>query len=149
MNTIKTGFSLGFLVLACTMASAAYASSPQVVAMHATFISQANSSGQDPHVNIKIYNNKHELVAENDGIPGHWGNKDINSISLDLKKPFDASDIASGKVELDIHPDGKDNWAFNYNIATTYSDDTVVWQRWKGKDLSQDKATLSDTLKGQ
>jgi len=149
MSMIKKGFSAGILVLACTAASAAYASSPQVVAMHATFISKANSSGQDPHLDIKVYNNKHELIAENDGIPGQWGNHDINSISLDLKKPFDESDISSGKVERSIHPDGKDDWAFNYNISTTYSDNSVVWQRWKGKDLSQDKATLSDTLTGK
>lgn len=149
MNTIKKAITLGFLALACTTATAAYASSPEVVAIHATFISQSNSGGQDPHLTIKVYNNKHELVAENDGIPGQWGDTDINSVSLDLKKPFDASDLASGKVELSIHPDGKANWAFNYNIATTYSDNTVVWQHWTGKALSQDKATLSDTVNGK
>ncbi|HKB59844.1 MAG TPA: hypothetical protein VKC56_07325 [Gallionellaceae bacterium] len=146
---ITRSASIGFLLLASTLATAAYAGDPEVVAMHATFINKSNSSGQDPHLDIKIYDNKHQLVAENDSIPGNWGNTDINSVSLDLKRPFKESDLASGKVELTIHPDGKDTLAFDYNISTTYSNTNVYWQRWKGKELSQAQPTLSDTLTGK
>lgn len=137
------------MVLASTMASAAYASSPSVVGMHATFINHSNSSGQDPHLDIKIFDNQNKLVAENKDVPGQWGNSDINSVSLNLKQPFTESDLASGKVQVSIHPDGKDDWKFSYNISTTYSNNAVYWQRWKGKELSQAQPTLSDKLTGK
>lgn len=141
--------SIGAMVLGATLASSAYASSPEVVAMHATFINKANTSGDDPHLDIKIYDSNNQLVAENKDVPGQWGNSDINSVSLDLKKPFTESELASGKVVVSIKPDGKDDWKFNYNISTTYSNNAVYWQRWKGRELSQAQASLSDTLTGK
>lgn len=147
MSMMKRSITIGFLAFACATATTAYAGDPEVVALHATFITTANTKDQDPHLDIKVYDNKNALVAENSGIPGDWGANSINSISLDLKKyDFKQSDLDSGKVKLDIHPDGKDKWEFNYNIAITYSDNTVVWKRWDGKVLSQDKPTTSDTL---
>jgi hypothetical protein len=149
MSMIKKGISIGFLAFTCLAATTAYADNPDVVAMHATFITKTNTKDQDPNLDIKIYNNQHVLVAENKGVPGSWGDNSVNSISLDLTKDFKQSDISGGKVQLDIHPSGKEKWEFNYNIATTYSDNSVVWQRWNGKELSQDKPTTSDSLTGQ
>jgi hypothetical protein len=149
MSMMKKGITIGFLAFACAAATTAYASDPEVVAMHATFITKTNTKDQDPHLDIKIYNNQNVLVAENTGIPGTWDDNSINSISLDLKKDFKQSDISSGKVQLDIHPEGKEKWEFNYNISITYSDNSVIWKRWDGKVLSQDKPTLSDTLSGE
>jgi hypothetical protein len=149
MSRMKKGMTIGFLAFASAAATSAYADSPAVVAMHATFITKTNTKGQDPNLDIKIYNNQHVLVAENKGVPGSWGNNSINSISLDLKKPFTKSDLSGGKVELGIHPSGTDNWGFNYNIATTYSDNSVVWQRWNGKTMTKAKPTMSDTLTGE
>jgi hypothetical protein len=149
MNIMKRGFYTGFAVLAFSAASSAYASSPTVVAMHATFITQSNSSGQDPHLDIRIYNDDNKLVAENQSIPGQWTDHAINSVSLDLKSPFTKSDISSGKVALNIHPDGSDDWKFNYNLSITYSDNSVVWERWNGKELSQVKSETSDTITGK
>ena len=149
MSMLKKGMTIGFLAFACATATSAYADNPDVVAMHATFITKTNTKDQDPNLDIKIYNNQHVLVAENKGVPGSWGNNSINSISLDLKKPFTKSDISGGKVELDIHPSEKDDWGFNYNIATTYSDNSVVWQRWNGKELTKTKPTMSDSLTGE
>ena len=146
MSIMKKGITIGFLAFACATATTAYASDPDVVAMHATFITKTNTKAQDPHLDIKIYNNKNELVAENTGIPGTWGDNSINSISLDLKKDFKQSDISSGKVKLEIHPEGQDAWKFNYNISITYSDNSLVWKRWNGKELTQSKTTLSDSL---
>ncbi len=146
---IRKSITIGFLAVACAATTAAYASNPEVVAMHATFITKTNTKDQDPNLDIKIYNNKNVLVAENKGIAGNWNDKSINSISLDLKTPFTKSDLAGGKVRLDIHPGGNDNWEFNYNISTTYSDNSVVWQRWDGKLLTQDKSTMSDSLTGE
>jgi hypothetical protein len=149
MNMMKKSVSIGFLAFACVAATTAYASSPEVVALHATFITKTNTKGQDPNLDIKIYDNQNTLIAENKGIAGDWSDNSINSISLDLKKyTLKKSDLSGGKVELDIHPGGKDKWDFNYNIATTYSDNSVVWQRWNGKELSQDKPTMSDSLTG-
>jgi hypothetical protein len=148
MSMMKKSVFIGFLAFSCAAATTAYASNPDVVAMHATFITKSNTKDQDPNLDIKIYDDNHVLVAENKGIPGDWGNNGINSISLDLKKPFTQSDISGGKVELDIHPGGKEKWDFNYNISTTYSDNSVVWQRWKGKELTQANPTLSDSLTG-
>ena len=90
-------------------------------------------------LDIKIYNNKDVLVAENKGIAGNWTDNSINSISLDLKNSFKQSDLSGGKVRLDISPAGKDKWEFDYNISVTYSDNTVIWERWNGKVLTQDK----------
>lgn len=147
MNAIKKGISAGFLLLACT--TAAYADSPQVVAMHATFITKTNSNAADPHLDVKVYNNQHVLIAENDGIPGTWDNGAINSISLDMKSPATQADLSSGKIQLDIHPDGKQDWAFDYNLSITYSDNSVVWERWDGKTLSQSSPTTGDSLTGR
>lgn len=146
---ITRSASIGFLLLASMLAPAAYAGDPEVVALHATFIDKTNSSGQDPHMDIKVYDNKNQLIAENDGIPGDWGNGDINSISLDLKRPVTESELSSGKIVVSIHPDGKDTLAFDYNIATTYSNNAVYWQRWKGRELSQAQTSVSDTLTGK
>jgi hypothetical protein len=144
---MKKGIFIGFLAFACAAAPMAYASNPEVVALHATFITKTNTKDQDPNLDIKIYNNQNVLVAENKGIASDWSNNSINSISLDLKKyTFKKSDLSGGKVQLDIHPGGKDKWEFNYSIATTYSDNSVVWQRWNGKVLTQDKPTTSDSL---
>jgi hypothetical protein len=149
MSMMKKSITIGFLAFACAAATAAYASDPEVVAMHATFITKTNTKDQDPNLDIKVYDNQNALVAENSGIAGDWGDNSINSISLDLKKyTFKQSDLSSGKVKLDIHPSGKDKWDFDYNIAITYSDNTVVWKRWNGKELSQDKPTTSDSLAG-
>lgn len=147
MSMKKKIILVGFLAFAGTSVSAAYASDPDVVALHATFITKTNTKDQDPHLDIKIYNKQKVLVAENDGITGDWSDKAINSISLDLKQyNFKQSDLAGGKVELVIHPEGAESWSFDYNIATTYSDNTVNWQRWTDKELSKDKPTLSDSL---
>jgi len=149
MSIMKKSIATGFAVLAFSAASAAYASDAEVVAMHITFITKSNSNAQDPNLDVKIYNKQHELVAENNPVPGTWENGSINSISLDLKKPFNQSDISGGSVELDIHPAASQTWKFDYNISTTYSDNSLAWQRWNGKELSKDKPTLSDNLTGQ
>ncbi len=149
MSMLKSSLSIGFLVVAFAFASAAYAGSPQVVAMDATFITKTNTNAQDPHLDVKVYNNRHVLIAENDGIPGTWGNGAINSIALDLKSPATQADLASGKIELDIHPTGKQDWTFDYNLSITYSDNTVIWERWNGKRLTQTGPTTSDTLTGK
>jgi hypothetical protein len=149
MSIMKRSISVGFMAFACAAATSAYASDPEVVAMHATFITKTNTKAQDPNLDIKIYDKKHVLIAENKGIPGEWGDNSINSVSLDLKKDFKQSDLSGGKVQLDIHPAGTDEWKFNYNISTTYSDNSVVWQRWNGKVLTKDKSTMSDALTGE
>jgi hypothetical protein len=147
MSIKKKIILIGFLAYAGSAVTAAYASDPEVVALHATFITKSNTKDQDPHLDIKIYNNQKVLVAENDGVTGDWSDKGINSISLDLTKyNFKKSDLAGGKVELVVHPEATDDWAFDYNIATTYSDNSVVWQRWTDKQLTRDKPTLSDSL---
>jgi len=149
MSIMKRGMTIGFLAFACA-ATTAYAGDPEVVAMHATFITKTNTKDQDPHLDIKVYDKKNALVAENTGIAGEWGANSINSISLDLKKyTFKQSDLSSGKVQLDIHPDGKDEWEFGYNVSITYSDNSVVWKRWNGKVLTHDKPTTSDSLAGE
>jgi hypothetical protein len=147
MSMLKTGLSIGLLAFAFAAASTAYADDPDVVAMHATFITKTNTNAQDPSLDIKIYDNKNNLVAENDGVPGQWGDNSINSISLDLKKPFKKSDLSGGKVELNIHPGGTQTWNFDYNISTTYSDNSLGWNRWNGKELSKAKPKLDDSLK--
>lgn len=149
MSRMKAGISIGFLAFACAAATTAYADSPEVVAMHATFITKTNTKDQEPHLDIKVYNNQNVLVAENKDITGNWSDSSINSISLDLKNTFKQSDLSGGKVQLDIHPGEKDKWEFNYNISTTYSDNSVVWQRWNDKVLTQDKPTTSDSLTGK
>ena len=150
MGMMKRGIYFGFLAIACATATAAYAGDPELVAMHATFITKTNTKDQDPHLDIKVYNNKNALIAENTGIAGNWGDNSINSISLDLKKyDFKQSDLSGGKVRLDIHPEAKDSWEFDYNISFTYSDNTVAWERWDGKTLSSDKPTLTDSLTGK
>lgn len=149
MSMMKHGLSVGFLVVASALAPAAYASSPQVVAMHATFITKTNTNGADPHLNVKVYNNRNVLIAENDGIPGAWNDGAINSVSLDMKAPATQADLSSGKIALDIHPDGKQNWGFDYNLSITYSDNSVIWERWNGKELTETKASTSDTLTGK
>jgi hypothetical protein len=147
MSIMKKSISIGFLAFACAAATAAYASDPDVVALNATFITKTNTKDQNPNLDIKIYDNKKGLLAENKDIPGQWSDNTIDSITLDLKKPFKRSDLS--KVQLDIHPSGKDKWEFDYNIAITYSDNTVVWQRWNGKVLTQEKPTTSDSFSGQ
>jgi len=149
MGMMKRSISIGFLAFACATATAAYADNPEVVAMHATFITKTNTKDQDPNLDIKIYNNKDVLVAENKGIAGNWTDNSINSISLDLKNAFKQSDLSGGKVRLDIHPAGKDKWEFDYNISVTYSDNTVIWERWNGKELTQEKPTMTDALNGK
>jgi hypothetical protein len=144
---MKRSISIGFFAFACAVTTTAYASNPEVVALHATFITKTNTKDQNPNLDIKIYTGQHVLVAENKGIAGDWNDNSVNSISLDLTKyTFTKSDLSGGTVQLDIHPGGKDQWKFDYNIATTYSDNSVVWQRWNGKVLSQDKPTTSDSL---
>jgi len=147
MSMLKTGLSIGLLTFAFAAASTAYADSPEVVAMHATFITKTNTNAQDPSLDIKIYDNKNNLVAENDGVPGTWGDGSINSISLDLKKTFTKSDLDGGKVELVSHPGGAQKWTFDYNISTTYSDNSLGWNRWSGKELTKAKSKLDDSLK--
>lgn len=149
MSVTKKSIFISILTITCMAATTAYADDPDVVAMHATFITKTNTKDQDPNLDIKIYDNKHNLVAENKGVPGHWDNNSINSISLDLTKDFKRSAIEDGKVQLDIHPSGKDEWAFDYNISITYSDNAVVWQRWHDKELSEAKPTMSDSLTGK
>lgn len=149
MSVTKNVIAVGFAVFAFAAATTAYASDPEVVAMHITFITKSNTNAQDPNLDVKIYNKQHELVAENNPVPGTWEAGSINSISLDLKKPFNQSDISGGSVGLDIHPAAAQTWKFAYNISTTYSDNSLAWQRWDGKELSKDKASLSDNLTGQ
>lgn len=146
MNKLKVSAYIGFLVFACAATTTAYASDPEVVALHITFITKKITKDQDPNLDIKVYDDENALVAENKGVPGDWSNNAINSISLDLKKPFTKSDLSGGKVELDIHPGGNEKWNFNYNIATTYSDNSVVWQHWNDKQLTKDKPKTSDSL---
>lgn len=148
MSMLKTGLSIGLLAFAFATASTAYADDPEVVAMHATFITKTNTNAQDPNLDIKIYDNKNNLVAENKGVPGQWGDNSINSISLDLKKPFTKSELSGGKVELNVNPGEQDKWTFNYNISTTYSDNSLGWNRWSGKELSKAQPKLSDSLNG-
>lgn len=150
MSMMKRRITIGFLALAfAAAASAAYAGDPEVVAMHATFITKTNTKDQEPHLDIKIYNNQNVLIAENKDVAGSWSDNSIDSIVLDLKKDFKQSDISSGKVQLDIHPSGKEKWEFDYNISITYADNSVIWKRWDGKVLTQDKPTLSDSLSGE
>ena len=149
MNKMKKVIAMGFAMCAFSVATAAYAGDPAVVAMHITFITKSNTNAQDPNLDVKIYNKQHELVAENNPVPGTWEDGAINSISLDLKKPFDQSDISGGSVELDIKPTAAQTWKFDYNISTTLSDNSLTWQRWNGKELSKDKPKLSDKLTGQ
>ena len=52
-------------------------------------------------------------------------------------------------MELDIHPGEKDKWDFNYNLSITYADNSVIWERWNGKELTQGKSTTSDPLTGE
>ena len=149
MSMMKKSISIGFLAFACATATTAYASDPEVVAMDATFITKTNTKDQDPHLDIKVYNNQNALVAEKTGIEGNWNDNSVNTFSLDLKNAFKQSDISSGKVRVDIHPDGKEKLDFNYNIAITYSDNSVAWKRWNGKALTQAKPTTSDSLSGE
>ncbi len=149
MSMMKRSISICFLAFACAAATAAYANNVDVVAMHATFITKTNTKDQDPKLDIKIYNDKNVLVAENKDITGSWSDNSVDSIVLDLKSAVTQADLAGGKVQLDIHPDGKDNWDFDYNISITYADNSVVWERWNGKQLSQDKPTTSDALTGK
>jgi hypothetical protein len=144
---MKRSISIGFFAFAFAVATTAYASDPEVVALHATFITKTNTKDQNPNLDLRIYTRQHVLVAENKGIAGDWSDNSVNSISLDLTKyTLTKSDLSDGTVQLDIHPGGKDQWKFDYNIATTYSDNSVVWQRWNDKVLSQDKPTTSDSL---
>jgi hypothetical protein len=149
MSMMKGSVSIGFLAFACAVATTAHADNPDVVAMHATFITNSNGKDQDPNLDLKVFNNKNVLIAENKGITGSWSDNSIDSISLDLKTPIKQADLSSGKIELDIHPAGKDKWDFNYNLSVTYSDNSVIWERWNGKELTQDHPTTSDALTGK
>jgi len=156
MSMMKRSISIGFLVFACAAATTAYASGdPELVGVDATFTTKTNSNVDGTNFDIKVYNSQNVLVAEQTGITttGHtdaWGDNSVDTVALDLKGAFKKSDLSAGKVRLDIHPDGKQKWEFNYNIDFTYADNSVVWQRWNNnKVLTQDKPTTSDSWPGQ
>lgn len=148
---MKKGIFIGFLAFACAATTTAYADSNDVVGVDATFSTKTNSSADATNFDVKVYNNKNVLVAEQAGVTttGHtdaYINNSVDTVALDLKGKFTKSDLAGGKVVVTIHPDGKQQWVFNNNIDVTYSDGSVVYHRWdKDKTLTQNSPTATDT----
>lgn len=115
-----------------------------LISASATFDTTTNDKDHDTLLDITVLNNQGVVAFNKTGVGGHWNDHSTSVVSLDLKNALRKSEISSGAVRLDIHPNGNDKWEFNYHVNLSFSDNSMAEHRFDGKVLTQDNPTAQD-----
>jgi hypothetical protein len=108
------------------------------------------TNNKDERTGLDIYvktSHGHE-VGKSEGNEGRWDKNSTHTLTLRVEGNPTKEQVANGSVTLTIHPQHRDDWAFNYKITFKFSDGTFITKEFEGCDLNQHDPTRTDSFKG-
>ena len=107
---------------------------PTLTSAVATFVSREHGKDKDSGLTVQLLRTNAELVGE---IYANGIKFDDHSSSgpfaLTLTGgPFSTRDVDDGQVRIRLTPDGRDDWTFDLNLTTRFSDGRVQNFMWRG-----------------
>jgi hypothetical protein len=85
-------------------------------------------------------------VAKAEGNEGDWKRNASHTITLQVESNPAKEEARNGSVSLTFHPQGADQWKFNYKVTLTFSDGSVIKKEFNGCVLTQHDPTRTDSL---
>ena len=85
-------------------------------------------------------------VAKSEGNEGDWKRNASHTLTLQVESNPAKEEARNGSVSLTFHPQGADEWKFNYKVTLTFSDGSVIKKEFNGCVLTQHDPTRTDSL---
>jgi len=126
--------------------SAAFAQEPVLTSVEAQFDTTKDNKNGDSKLDVYLKNvNGHE-VAKSEGNEGVWNRHSIHTVSLEIEGNPTKADVEKGSVLLTFHPNGADDWKFNYKATLKFSDGSSIIKELFGCVLTEYNTARTDTL---
>ena len=136
---------LAFVALAM-FTTAAFAQEPTLTSVEAKFDTTARNKNSDSKLDVYFKTSGGQEVAKSEGNEGDWKRNASHTITLQVESNPAKEEAANGSVSLTFHPQGADEWKFNYKVTLTFSDGSVIKKEFNGCVLTQHDPTRADSL---
>jgi hypothetical protein len=143
-KTILYCLALGAFVV---FTSAAFAQEPTLSSVEVKFDTTTDNKDQKTTLDVYVKTSDGHEVAKSEGNEGHWNNNSSHTVTLEVEGNPTKEEVANGSVSLTIHPQRRDQWAFNYKATLKFSDHSFITKEYDGCVLNQHGPTRTDSFK--
>jgi hypothetical protein len=126
--------------------SAAFAQEPTLTSVEAKFDTTTHNKNADSKLDVYIKTGGGHEVAKSEGNEGDWKRNASHTLTLQVESNPAKGEVENGSVTLTFHPQGADEWKFNYKVTLTFSDGSVIKKEFNGCVLTQHDPTRTDSL---
>jgi hypothetical protein len=143
---MKTIMSCLALVAMAVFTSAAFAQEPTLTSVEAKFDTTTHNKNANSKLDVYFKTSGGHEVAKCEGNEGEWKRNASHTVTLQVESNPTKGEVANGSVSLTFHPQGADQWKFNYKVTLTFSDGSVIRKEFNGCVLTQHDASRTDSL---
>lgn len=116
-----------------------------LVAASVIFHTGDEDKDHDTKLTVRVQDEAGTVIAERNDVVGHWIRKSSCLVPLDLKNAPIKENIANGTVHLQITPNGRKLWNFDYELWFFFSGEPCFSAKWTGKCLTDADLKTSDS----
>jgi hypothetical protein len=124
------------------------AEEPVLTSAVVKFDTTTNNKDQKTGLDVYLKNSHGHEVGKSEGNEGRWERNSTHTLTLVVERDATKEQVANGSVTLTIHPQHRDDWAFNYKVTFKFSDGTFITKEFNGCDLNQHDPARTDSFKG-
>ena len=126
---------------------AAQAGEPTLTSAEVKFDTTTNNKDQKTGMDVYIKTSHGREAGKSENNRGRWERNSTHTVTIQIESNRTKEEVANGSVTVRIHPQHRDDWAFNYKVNLTFSDGSTIIREFTGCDLTQHDPARTDSLK--